>query len=87
MSILLSMYDYFFYFWRGVGLQHLEAVIKARMPGILAMINKMIDDIETELNQIGRPLSNDAGVRMKCFFVLHFLLSNFCEVVGSSVVL
>jgi len=26
------------------------------------MINKSIDDIEAELNQIGRPLANDAGV-------------------------
>jgi hypothetical protein len=28
------------------------------------MINKTIDDIETELNQIGRPLANDAGVSL-----------------------
>lgn len=44
-------------------LQHLEAVIKSRIPSILAMINKSIDDIEAELNQIGRPLANDAGVK------------------------
>lgn len=44
--------------------KHLEAVIKSRIPGILAMINKMIDDIETELNQIGRPLANDAGAQL-----------------------
>lgn len=43
-------------------LQHLEAVIKSRIPSILAMINKSIDEIEAELNQIGRPLANDAGV-------------------------
>ena len=43
--------------------QHLEAVIKSRIPSILAMINKSIDEIEAELNQIGRPLANDAGVR------------------------
>jgi len=42
--------------------QHLEAVIRSRIPSILAMINKTIDDIEAELNQIGRPLANDAGV-------------------------
>lgn len=43
-------------------LQHLEAVIKSRIPSIQAMINKSIDEIEMELNQIGRPLANDAGV-------------------------
>jgi hypothetical protein len=43
-------------------LQHLEAVIKSRIPSIQAMINKSIDEIEAELNQIGRPLANDAGV-------------------------
>ena len=43
-------------------LQHLEAVIRSRIPSILAMINKSIDDIEAELNQIGRPLANEAGV-------------------------
>ncbi|CAM6046667.1 unnamed protein product [Sphagnum compactum] len=44
--------------------KHLEAVIKARIPSILAMINKSIDEIETELNQIGRPLANDAGAQL-----------------------
>ncbi|CAM6040796.1 unnamed protein product [Sphagnum compactum] len=44
--------------------KQLEAVIKARIPGILAMINKSIDEIETELNQIGRPLANDAGAQL-----------------------
>jgi hypothetical protein len=39
-------------------------VIKARIPSILAMINKSIDEIEAELNQIGRPLADDAGVNM-----------------------
>ncbi len=43
-------------------LQHLEAFIKARIPSIQAMINKQIDELESELNQIGRPLANDAGV-------------------------
>lgn len=47
-----------------VVVQHLEAVIKARIPSIQAMINKSIDEIELELNQIGRPLTNDAGVRI-----------------------
>ncbi|CAM6079308.1 unnamed protein product [Sphagnum tenellum] len=44
--------------------KHLEAFIKARIPGIQAMINKQIDELESELNQIGRPLSNDAGAQL-----------------------
>lgn len=54
-------------------LQHLEAVIKSRIPSIQAMINKSIDEIETELNQIGRPLANDAGVneRYLCEFSMY----------------
>jgi hypothetical protein len=51
-------------------LQHLEAFIKARIPGIQAMINKQIDELESELNQIGRPLSNDAGVHIFSFFII-----------------
>ncbi|KAG0556007.1 hypothetical protein KC19_11G019300 [Ceratodon purpureus] len=44
--------------------KHLEAVIRSRIPSIAAMINKTIDDIEAELNQIGRPLANDAGAQL-----------------------
>jgi hypothetical protein len=54
-------------------LQHLEAVIKARIPSIQAMINKSIDEIETELNQIGRPLANDAGVMFSSLIILVLL--------------
>jgi replication fork clamp-binding protein CrfC len=50
--------------------KHLEAFIKARIPGIQAMINKQIDELESELNQIGRPLSNDAGVHIFSFFIV-----------------
>lgn len=66
-------------------MQHLEAVIKSRIPSILAMINKMIDEIETELNQIGRPLSNDAGVSVlwSSIFLLFFIV--IAEVWGGSV--
>jgi hypothetical protein len=44
--------------------KHLEAFIKARIPSIQAMINKQIDELESELNQIGRPLANDAGAQL-----------------------
>ena len=43
-------------------LQHLEAVIKARIPSIQALINKTIDELENEMNQLGRPIAVDGGV-------------------------
>lgn len=42
--------------------QQLETVIKARIPGIMSMISKRIDDLEAELDHLGRPTSIDAGV-------------------------
>ncbi|GMN30787.1 hypothetical protein TIFTF001_002959 [Ficus carica] len=44
--------------------KHLEAVIKARLPGILSLINKSIDEIETELDYLGRPVAIDAGAQL-----------------------
>lgn len=43
--------------------QQLETVIKARIPGIMSMISKRIDDLEAELDHLGRPTSIDAGVK------------------------
>jgi len=58
-------------------LQHLEAVIKARIPSILSNINKNIDELDTEMNQLGRPIAVDAGV--SCWlggYVTHVVLQN-----------
>lgn len=44
--------------------QQLEAVIKARIPGIMSLINKRIDDLEEELDRLGKPTSIDTGVRL-----------------------
>ncbi|XP_024536864.1 dynamin-related protein 1C isoform X1 [Selaginella moellendorffii] len=44
--------------------KHLETVIKTRLPSILALINKSIDELEQELNQLGRPISHDAGAQL-----------------------
>lgn len=43
--------------------QHLESVIKARIPGIASLINKNINELEAELNYLGRPVAIDSGVR------------------------
>jgi hypothetical protein len=52
-----------------VAMQHLEQVIKSRIPGIQSLITKTIAELETELNRLGKPIANDAGVR-KLFFLL-----------------
>ena len=42
--------------------QHLETVIRQRIPSIIALINKTIDEINAELDRIGRPIAADGGV-------------------------
>eukprot|EP00249_Psilotum_nudum_P016137 c25674_g1_i1 orf=335-2170(-) len=44
--------------------KHLESVIKSRIPSILAMINKSIDELDTEMNYLGRPIAVDAGAQL-----------------------
>jgi len=44
--------------------KHLEAVIKARIPSIQALINKTIDELENEMNQLGRPIAVDGGAQL-----------------------
>ncbi|KAG6548667.1 hypothetical protein Mapa_009821 [Marchantia paleacea] len=44
--------------------KHLEAVIKSRIPSILALINKTIDELEGEMSHLGKPIAVDAGVQL-----------------------
>ncbi|KAG9444498.1 hypothetical protein H6P81_015838 [Aristolochia fimbriata] len=44
--------------------QHLEAVIKARIPSIIALINKTIDELEAELDRLGRPIGPEGGAQL-----------------------
>ncbi|PWA83655.1 DYNAMIN-like 1E [Artemisia annua] len=44
--------------------QHLESVIKAKIPGIILLINKGIDEMESELDHLGRPVAVDAGAQL-----------------------
>jgi hypothetical protein len=56
--------------------QHLEAVIRARIPSIIAMINKTIDELEAELDRMGRPIGGDQGVsKNKATIITFFFLS------------
>ncbi|KAK1325632.1 Dynamin-related protein 1E [Acorus calamus] len=44
--------------------RHLESVIKARIPSITSLINKSIDELEMEMNHLGRPIAVDAGAQL-----------------------
>ena len=43
-------------------LQHLENVIKSRIPGLQSLISKTIVELESELSRLGKPVATDAGV-------------------------
>ncbi|CAA0842766.1 Dynamin-related protein 1E [Striga hermonthica] len=43
---------------------HLEAVIRAKIPNITSLINKSIDELESELDHLGRPIAVDAGAQL-----------------------
>uniref|UniRef100_A0A5B7AZU3 Putative dynamin-related protein 1C n=1 Tax=Davidia involucrata TaxID=16924 RepID=A0A5B7AZU3_DAVIN len=44
--------------------QHLETVIRQRIPSIIALINKTIDELNAELDRIGRPIGVDGGAQL-----------------------
>ncbi|KAK9757726.1 hypothetical protein RND81_01G182500 [Saponaria officinalis] len=44
--------------------EHLESVIRARIPSITSLINKTIDELEAELDRLGRPVGVDAGAQL-----------------------
>lgn len=63
--------------------QHLESVIRAKIPGITSVINKSIDELESEMDHLGRPIAVDAGVSFIlyccccCCSLRDYILSNF----------
>lgn len=62
-SLTLSGFPFPLFFFRLVSCQHLETVIRQRIPSIIALINKTIDELNAELDRIGRPIAVDSGVR------------------------
>ncbi|KAK3009508.1 hypothetical protein RJ639_013376 [Escallonia herrerae] len=45
-------------------LDHLESVIRAKIPSITSLINKSIDELEAEMDHLGRPIAVDAGAQL-----------------------
>ncbi|KAK9145249.1 hypothetical protein Sjap_005152 [Stephania japonica] len=44
--------------------KHLELVIRAKIPSITSLINKTIDELESEMDHLGRPIALDAGAQL-----------------------
>lgn len=44
--------------------KQLESVIRARIPSITSLINKSIDELESEMDHLGRPIAVDAGAQL-----------------------
>jgi hypothetical protein len=44
--------------------KHLESVIRSRIPSITSLINKSIEELESELDLLGRPVDVDAGAQL-----------------------
>ncbi|XP_020204896.1 dynamin-related protein 1C [Cajanus cajan] len=44
--------------------EHLEIVIRQKIPSIIALINKAIDELNAELDRIGRPIAVDSGAKL-----------------------
>ncbi|KAK6918132.1 Dynamin GTPase effector, partial [Dillenia turbinata] len=44
--------------------KQLESVIRARIPSITSLINKSIDELESEMDHLGRPIAIDAGAQL-----------------------
>lgn len=61
--------------------QHLETVIKSRIPGIQSLINKSIVELEAELSRLGRPIASDTGVSSSMVFpsLSYCLLVSYCS--------
>ncbi|KAG9452977.1 hypothetical protein H6P81_005881 [Aristolochia fimbriata] len=44
--------------------KHLETVIRARIPSITSLISKTIEELESEMDHLGRPIALDAGAQL-----------------------
>ncbi|KAJ4727331.1 putative Dynamin [Melia azedarach] len=44
--------------------KQLESVIRARIPSITSLINKSIEELESEMDHLGRPIAVDAGAQL-----------------------
>ena len=55
----------------------MEQVIKSRIPGLQSLISKTINELETELSRLGRPVATDAGVSVPFYLWFDYSYSSF----------
>ncbi|KAF9607284.1 hypothetical protein IFM89_033491 [Coptis chinensis] len=58
-----------------------EEVIRARIPNITSLINKTIDELESEMDHLGRPIALDAGAHL---YTILELCRAFDQIQGTS---
>ncbi|KAF5729755.1 putative dynamin [Tripterygium wilfordii] len=58
---------------------HLETVIKSKIPGIQSLINKTVAELETELSRLGKPIAADAGVHALLKDLVHKAINETVE--------
>lgn len=54
--------DVLYLLFEWLTIQHLETVVKSKIPGIQPLLSKTVSDLETELPRLGKPIVSDAGV-------------------------
>ena len=64
VSFVLFTYKLLTYHYMSSNFQHLEVVIKSRIPGLQSLVSKTIGELEAELSRLGKPIAADTGVRI-----------------------
>ena len=54
--------DVLYLLFEWLTIQHLETVVKSKIPGIQSLISKTVSDLETDLPRLGKPIASDVGV-------------------------
>ena len=76
-----TYYDTCWRFFFGTN-QHLETVIRQRIPSIIALINKTIDELNAELDRIGRPIGGEGGVYYQSIYIYQSTFIAMNEIVA-----
>ncbi|CAA3012206.1 dynamin-related 1E [Olea europaea subsp. europaea] len=68
------------------GTRHLESIIRARIPSITSLINKSIDELESEMDHLGRPTAVDAGlIPVDSHMIINYLVHCFSRPCGDRI--
>jgi hypothetical protein len=79
--------DFLCFLTRVSWFQHLEQVIRQKIPSIIALINKTIDELNAELDRIGRPIAVDSGVSNEIYDDIIFLRFEITQISTFTIIL